>query len=68
MALTKRRGQVTSEPKNEIADAIDRGVDCFSDVESVFGFMGAQLERIADALEAIEKRGRPSKTYGLFDD
>lgn len=47
---------------------IERMADRFDDPDSVFGFIGVQIERIADALEAIEKRGRPSSTYGLFDD
>lgn len=42
--------------------------DRLDDADSVFGFIGTQLERIADVLEAMEKRSRPSKTYGLFDD
>lgn len=56
------------KPEASIQETIWSLIERFDDGESVFGNIGYQLERIADAVEAIEKRGRPSKTYGLFND
>lgn len=58
------RGQEMEDKRSDAEKLADR----LDDADSVFGFIGTQLERIADVLEAMEKRSRPSKTYGLFDD
>lgn len=56
------------KPEPSIQETIWSLIERFDDADSVFGNIAYQLERIADAAEKIEKRGRPSKTYGLFDD
>lgn len=53
------------EPEASIQETIWSLIERFDDPESNFGFIGAQLERIADSLEKIEKRGRPAPNYGL---
>lgn len=59
---------MNDKPEPSIQETIWSLIERFDDSESVFGNIAYQLERIADAVELIEKRGRPSKTYGLFDD
>lgn len=52
------------KPEASIQETIWSLIERFDDGESVFGFIGVQLERIADSLEKIEKRGRPDPMYG----
>ncbi len=53
------------EPKT-IQETLEVFSNRMEDPDSIIGFVGQQLERIADALEKIEKRGRPDPGYGIF--
>lgn len=63
--IKRKVKRLTDEPKT-VQEMLEMLSDRMEDPDSIIGFVGQQLERIADSLEKIEKRGRPDDGYGIF--